>query len=210
MAGKQVEQALALLEGLNLPCFCRDGLQKAEEHIRLIREWNHAISLVSQGDLAFLPERHLVDALSLLAVIMQTSGEKRLLDIGSGAGYPAIPMKCFCPTLDVTLVERSRRKAGFLQRVISLLGLEGVTVLTGEFPAQPERLDAQWITARAVERPKKVYADVLQRLPQGSVFLCQLEGVPPVDSEMFHVEHVEDVWQSSGLRRGSLRLIRKK
>ena len=148
-----------------------------------------------------------MDSLSLAPYIGLGKKGTALLDIGSGAGFPAIPLKCFYPDLPVLCVERSVRKAGFLHRVIATLGLEGIEVLAGEFPEHPSKIEARAITARAVERPRQVYNRILQRLPVKSTFLCQLEGVPGTAAGKYQTEVITDVWHQAGLRRGNLQLI---
>lgn len=206
MSLKAIDQALSLLEEKGCG-FYREGLEQAEAHLALIREWNHAVSLVSHGDLAFLGDRHLVDSLSLAPYIVGRRKAARLLDIGSGAGFPAISLKCVYPDLPVLCIERSVRKVGFLQRVIATLGLEGIEVIAGEFPEYPGKIDAGVLTARAVERPRQVYKKILERLPSGSSFLCQLEGVPAAPGGQFQSLVVSDAWQQGGLRRGKLQVI---
>jgi len=64
------------------------------------------------------------------------------------------------------------------------------------------------ISARAVERPRRILDGVLELLGGGGVVLCQSGDPGREVRDKFHVEHVEDPWSESGLRRGSLYLIR--
>ena len=180
-------------------------------YLDLVREWNPVCSLVSKGDLDALEERHLIDSLSLVPVIVRLGRETGvLLDVGTGGGFPALPVKVVLPGLQVALVERSDRKVGFLRKALAVLELRGVEILCGEFPRMAEGQSPDVITARAVEKPEKVLADVLQFLAPDSVFLCQSSAVGSADTEMFHVEHVEDEWTNSGLRRGRLDLVTRR
>ena len=176
----------------------------------LVRRANRVCSLVSRGDLGELEEKHVVDSISLASIIARACGASGvLLDIGSGGGFPAIPVKVVLPTLRVVLVERSERKAGFLQRVVRSLGLEQVEVRCGRFPEAAKGLSPRVITARAVEQPAKVLRDILVVLPPGSVFLCQSSVSELIAPDLFHVERVRDAWSESGLRRGPLYLVRR-
>jgi 16S rRNA (guanine527-N7)-methyltransferase len=71
--------------------------------------------------------RHFIDSLTLLPFL--PAGPGTLLDIGSGAGFPAIPVKIFRTDLHVTLLEASRKKCSFLKEVIRRLGLREISVL---------------------------------------------------------------------------------
>jgi 16S rRNA (guanine527-N7)-methyltransferase len=82
------------------------------------------VSLQSELD---LPVRHFIDSLTVLPYLPAGSGT--LLDIGSGAGFPAIPVKIFRKDLHVTLLEASRKKCSFLKEVIRRLGLRDVEIL---------------------------------------------------------------------------------
>lgn len=180
-------------------------------YLGLIREWNDYASLVASGDVGFLFERHVVDSLSLGGVIRGICGEQgHLLDIGSGGGFPAIPLKVLMPDLQVTMVERTSKKVGFLRQVIGELGFKGVDLVHGEFPQAVKGVQAAAVTARAVEGPKKVLKGVKGFIEAGAVFLWQGgEGVEH-SLGMFHVELVEDAWGRAGLRRGTLFLVRRK
>jgi len=176
--------------------------------VELVKEWNAFASLVSKKDIGVLAERHVGDALSLIGLVVRECGEEgTLLDIGSGGGFPAIPIKVVVPGIRVCLVERNGRKVGFLRKVVGALGLRDMEVVQGEFPGGlgEERPDV--ITARAVERPEKVFRGILAFMPPGCAFLCQ----SPVSLENlgkeFHVELVHDAWHEHGLRRGALRVV---
>ncbi len=180
-----------------------------QQYLDLIIKWNDYASLVSPNDLPRLRETHVVDSLSLLPVIVQECGDRaRLLDVGSGGGFPAIPAQIVLPSLDVTLIERSEKKVAFLRKAVAALGLSGIRIKHGEFPhcAEGERPDT--ITARAVEKPRKFVKNVVPFVEAGALFLCQSGDPRPYLREKFHVEHVRDSWTKSGLRRGDLYLVR--
>jgi len=185
----------------------RDALRR---HASLIREWNAVASLVSARDAGRVEEIHTVDALSLAPLLIRHGWGNGLLDIGSGAGFPAIPLKILFPDLPVVLVERSAKKWGFLRRVVGVLGLQGVEICHGEFPQAVAGFVPGVITARAVEKPARVFGEIIARLglyPRGGVFLCQSRvGVADL-GPMFHVEPWEEEWSRAGLRRGRLQVI---
>lgn len=202
----------------------RDGIAvpagatvQLEAHVQLVREWNRVVSLVSKPDLAALESRHVVDSLSLAPVLVAKGRDATLLlDVGSGAGFPAIPLAVVLRELRVLLVERSERKVGFLRKAVGALALERVRIVCGAFPEVSADFRPDVITARAVERPATVLGAMPGYLDKGAMLLCQAGDPRELVPEMFHVEHsgprfhVEhwvDDWGREGLRRGSLYLI---
>jgi len=207
---KNIKYALQILSdsGINIS---DETLEQLEKYIFLIREWTSFASLVSESDSNNLMDTHVVDSLSLAAIIKGfCKQEKEYLDIGTGGGFPAIPIKIVLPELHVTLVERSGRKAGFLQKVEGALGLSDLTVHCGDFPRLGFEMTPNVITARAVEKPRDIIKSILTFMAPESAFLCQSAFSVESLGDMFHVEHIQDIWNELGLRRGELRIITKK
>jgi len=203
--GKRGCLELLAADGIEVTPDIADSLSA---HLDLIREWNPFASLVSPRDVGRLVDAHVVDSVSLAPVIVRQRGTGgALLDIGSGGGFPALPLKVLLPGLNVVLVERSGRKAAFLRKAVAALNLSDLRVLHGSFPECAEGETGDVITARAVEKPQAVLADILATLRQGSVFLCQSGDPTGLVGPGFHVERVEDEWGSRGLRRGELYLV---
>jgi 16S rRNA (guanine527-N7)-methyltransferase len=176
----------------------------------LLRKWSTFTALVSSGNLAELESLHFVDSLSLVDVVRENVAPgETLLDIGTGGGFPAIPLAVALPDRRFVLMERSAKKVSFLRKVMGALGLGHVSLIHGSFPDDVPEEPPVAITARAVERADAILADVLDILPENCVFLCQ-SGDPTekLDGKMFQVIHVEDEWTRSGDRRGSLHLVR--
>jgi 16S rRNA G527 N7-methylase RsmG len=91
-------------------------------YLRRVRQWSDRINLVSAADVERLGRRHLLESFNVLACPLPLSGG-RLADAGSGAGLPGIPLALVKPELEVLLIESVRKKAAFLVRVASELGL---------------------------------------------------------------------------------------
>ena len=95
-------------------------LQQLAAHARLLLEWNQSFNLTAITNPRELAVKHYVDsAIPLMAVPAHAS----LLDIGSGAGFPGIPLKILNPKLRVVLIDASRKKISFLNHFIRLSGL---------------------------------------------------------------------------------------
>ena len=137
----------------------------------LLLEWNERIALTAIREPGHLRVRHFLDALSCAAATGPLDGQS-LIDIGSGAGFPGLPLKILYPDLRLTLVDSVAKKARFLELVAAELGLREVTVIAkraevlGQDPIHREQYD--WATARAVAE-LRVLAELL--LP-----LCRVGG----------------------------------
>ena len=125
---------------------------------------------MSRRDVERLEERHLLDSMSLLSLL---EGRPRLLDIGSGGGFPGMVLAMGRPEMDVVLVERSQKKARFLQQVVYELGITGVEVVAQDIRSyEPENLFGT-VTARAVANPIKAWSLARPFLNRGGRFLLQ-------------------------------------
>jgi 16S rRNA (guanine(527)-N(7))-methyltransferase RsmG len=185
-----------------------EALDKFERFLALIVEWNRVAGLVSIKDVDCLVERHLVDSISLAPVIVGLGKQGgRLLDIGSGGGFPAIPLGVLLPDLEILMVERTERKVGFLIKAARDLMVEKAHIIHGNFPQVAVGSLPDIVTARAIEKPKQLIRQLFPVLGPESVFLCQSREAEGLGA-MFHVEPVQDEWQTRGLRRGDLYLVR--
>lgn len=120
--------------GLDLP----GGSQaKLLAYLSLLEKWNRVYNLTAIRDLHRMVSHHLLDS---LAVVQYFSG-KRVLDVGSGAGLPGIPLAIARPDLEVVLVDPVAKKTAFLTQAKTELGLANLTVVTGRVesldPAEP-------------------------------------------------------------------------
>jgi 16S rRNA (guanine527-N7)-methyltransferase len=91
----------------------------------LLQKWNRIYSLTAVRELSGMVSHHLLDC---LAVVPHVAGET-ILDVGSGAGLPGIPLAVARPRAQVTLLESSRKKAAFLQQAKLELRLDNVSIV---------------------------------------------------------------------------------
>jgi len=89
--------------------------------------WNRRINLVSEQASREIVIRHFVDSLTPLPWIERPDG--LLIDLGSGGGFPGIPLRIALPELQLTLVESSRKKTSFLAHIVRTLHLDNVTII---------------------------------------------------------------------------------
>jgi 16S rRNA (guanine527-N7)-methyltransferase len=98
-----------------------DAIGRLGCFLRLLQKWNRRINVVSARDSSRLLTKHTIDS---LAPVPHLPGAGRVIDLGSGAGFPGIVIACVRPDLHVVLVEARRRRTSFLREVIRAAGLQ--------------------------------------------------------------------------------------
>lgn len=130
-----------------------------------LEKWNRKFNLTAIRDEQEIITKHFIDSFSYLKGFNPEPG-MALLDMGSGAGFPALPIKIAAPALLVIMVESVRKKGTFLRHIIRTLRIEGVEVLEARtdalLPEHHARYDV--VTARA-------FAGMETALQEGSLFL---------------------------------------
>ncbi|HLE30198.1 MAG TPA: 16S rRNA (guanine(527)-N(7))-methyltransferase RsmG [Anaerolineales bacterium] len=162
-----------------------------------LQAWNAKFNLTAIKDSEGIQIKHFLDSLSLLkALCPAAAGEEdgrlraadpglraRLVDVGTGAGFPGLPLKIVCPQLQLTLVEATGKKATFCEAVVEKLNLSGVLVVkaraeeVGRDPSHREQYD--WAVARAVAEMPVLAEYLLPLVKRGGRALAQKgEGAP--------------------------------
>lgn len=128
---------------------------RLDDYLELIKKWDRVHSLVSKGDLDHLKQRHVADSLALESFLKPASDH---LDIGSGAGFPGVPLLICRPDVRFVLNDRSSNKCRFLREVKYRLNLENVVIQEhhiGPRSLPSDRFDT--ITIRAVAPPEQAW-----------------------------------------------------
>jgi 16S rRNA (guanine527-N7)-methyltransferase len=131
----------------------RSQLAALSLYERELIDWNTRFNLTAIRDPQEIYIKHFLDSLTCLQAVRETSA-RRLIDIGTGAGFPGIPIKIVYPSMQLTLVESVGKKAEFCRHVVKVLDLKRVEVVQeraetlGQNPAYREQYD--WAVARAV------------------------------------------------------------
>jgi 16S rRNA (guanine527-N7)-methyltransferase len=130
-------------------------LNAVQAYLDLLLRWNAKLNLTAIRDPEEIVTRHFGESL-FAAKQLFPAGDSRVtaIDIGSGAGFPGLPIKLWCPSLNMTLIESNHRKATFLREVVRTLNLSSVLVLTER--AERVSLNADLVTFRAVERFERI------------------------------------------------------
>jgi len=120
------------------------------EHYRLLREWSARMNLTGLKERGAILRRHFLEPI-LVADLIDAQG--RLIDIGSGNGFPGVPLAILRPGLIPVLVEASEKKSTFLWMILRGLGLKAAQVVTRRVCRRAdlaEFLPARWVTYRAI------------------------------------------------------------
>nr|MBN1229024.1 16S rRNA (guanine(527)-N(7))-methyltransferase RsmG [Anaerolineae bacterium] len=116
--------------------------------------WNQHTNLTAITDPEDIEIRHFIDSLSCVLVLKPRQAGLKVIDIGTGAGFPGLPLKILYPSLNLSLVEATRKKLDFVQHMIDRLDIKGVSLHhnraeeLGQSAEHREKYD--WVLARAV------------------------------------------------------------
>jgi len=106
---------------------------KVQKYLELMEFWGRKISLTSVREPEEIVRFHFGESMFALSAVKFV--ESRLADVGTGAGFPGLALKLAAPELQVTLIERNKKKCAFLHEIVRLLGLDGVTILPSTYEA---------------------------------------------------------------------------
>jgi 16S rRNA (guanine527-N7)-methyltransferase len=104
------------------------GVQAFEIYLRELLKWNQKINLTAIRTEKGIILKHFLDSLSVHPYLLKPAS---LLDIGSGAGFPGIPLKIVDPSLEITLIDSIQKKVDFQKHIIRILDLKGIQALHG-------------------------------------------------------------------------------
>jgi len=175
MTGKQSEQIK--LEsgierlGLDVPS---GVVQKLLDFMAQLKEWSGTYNLVAPGERGFLLTRHLLDSLSIAGFLQQGS----LLDVGTGAGLPGLPLAIIKPEMEVTLIDSAGKKIRFIRHVGRTLKLANVHPLHLRVEKLADGQTFANITSRAFATLTD-FAVAVRHCAEPSTRLMAMKGVYP-------------------------------
>jgi 16S rRNA (guanine527-N7)-methyltransferase len=144
------------------------------DYLALIEKWNQVYNLTSIRDVEKMISVHLLDSLAVVPHI----GGPRVLDVGSGAGLPGIPLAIAKPELQVTLLESSQKKAAFLKQAVAELQLKNASVVCERVETWRPAKKFDCIIARALGELAEFVALAQHLLAPKGVFAA-MKGVHP-------------------------------
>ncbi len=151
---------------------------------QLLINWNDRLNLTAITNPKEIEERHFLDSVSCILATGDLDGQK-LVDVGSGAGFPGLPLKIVFPDLALTLLESTGKKSEFLIEVSKALSLDDVQIVTerAEIVGQQKQFRQQfdWAVARAVANLSILVEYLLPLCKIGGHALAQKGPKAPVE-----------------------------
>lgn len=151
-----------------------------------LQSWNERFNLTSVTDRSQIEIKHFLDSLSCLAVMRPRPGE-RIVDIGTGAGFPGIPIRIACPQVHLILVESIGKKAQFCQHVVDQLDLTNVLVINARAEQVGRQLEYResfdWAVARAVAKLPTLLEYMLPLVKVGGGAIAQKGDTAPAEAQ---------------------------
>lgn len=177
------------------------GISLTEQQIRQflvylsqLLDWNRTINLTSITDPFEIISKHFVDSLTALSAF-EFPLQCVVVDVGSGAGFPGIPLKIVRSDLRVILVEPSQKKCSFLRSIVGVLKLELVSIYSGDlkqYAAQEPRPLVDVIVMRALRFDEIADLAALLLISAGHVLLYRTEKMDQLPPHAFHVASNHD------------------
>ena len=153
-------------------------------YARELQAWNEKYNLTAITDPGQIEVKHFLDSLSCL-LVERFRPPARVIDVGTGAGFPGLPLKIMFPGFQLKLVESIGKKADFCRHVIAGLSLDGVEVLTGRAEELGQSTDLRasqdWALARAVAGLPTLLEYVVPFLKLGGQAILQKGAAGPAE-----------------------------
>lgn len=154
-------------------------LEQFEMYYDLLIEWNSFMNLTAITEYEEVIQKHFLDSLSLIKSYQIKSGDT-LLDMGTGAGFPGIPLKIVYPDLSILLMDSLNKRINFLNEVINKLGLNNITALHARAEEQARKSEYReqfdLVVSRAVAKTASLAELCLPYVKKGGYFIPYKSG----------------------------------
>lgn len=164
------------------------------KYYELLVSWNEKMNLTAITEFSEVLIKHFLDSLSIIKII-DLNKVSSLIDVGTGAGFPGIPIKIMYPELEVTLLDSLQKRISFLDNVILELGLDNITTIHGraEDLAKPEKIREQFdvCVSRAVSNLSSLSEFCLPFVKVGGCFIPYKSG--KIDEELLNANNAINI-----------------
>ena len=171
------------------------ALRRFRRYYELLTEWNKVMNLTSITEKDEVILKHFVDSISVAAAVLEFSKKAKILDVGTGAGFPGIPLKITFPDTNVTLLDSLNKRVLFLQEVTDSLGLKKITAIhdRAEDAARKPELRGRFeiVVSRAVAALPVLAEYTLPFLKEGGYLICY--KTPEAEKELEEAAHAISV-----------------
>jgi 16S rRNA (guanine527-N7)-methyltransferase len=169
------------ISGVGIVTLSDEQLSQLAKHYSMMCRWNQRLNLTRITDLSEAARLHYAESLFGASFI---AGERTLLDIGSGAGFPAIPVAVARPDVQVSALDANQKKSLFLKEAKDELGLSNLTVVTSRLE-ETDWTDYELLMSRALDRAENVLPSVIERLSprQRLILFCGPDLVAKLERE---------------------------
>jgi 16S rRNA (guanine527-N7)-methyltransferase len=177
------------VERFGLEALAADQVDRLVCHYLMLREWNRRVNLTRIVQPAEAARLHFAE--SILAG-RYAGNAQTILDIGSGAGFPAVPLAVTRPESQITAMEPNQKKATFLKDVKQALALSNFKVVTARIEAF-DWSGYDLLTSRALDEAERMYGSILGKLSPGKslLLLCGSDLLARIEEQIREVEHAE-------------------
>jgi 16S rRNA (guanine527-N7)-methyltransferase len=131
-------------------------LRYISKYIDILLKWNARVNLTAIRDPSEIVQRHFGESFFVAKCVLAQRSAETAIDLGSGAGFPGMPLAILAPEVQVTLIESQQKKATFLKELVYALELKNVEVFAGRAENYPGKADL--VTLRAVEKFEEALA----------------------------------------------------
>ncbi|MCI9239393.1 16S rRNA (guanine(527)-N(7))-methyltransferase RsmG [Lachnospiraceae bacterium 50-23] len=174
--------------------FSERQIKQFEDYYRILIEWNHVMNLTAITEYEEVVEKHFIDSLSIINAV-DFSEIFNIIDIGTGAGFPGIPLKIAFPDINITLLDSLNKRVKFLNEVIEQLGLNNINAIHGraeDYAKQKEyREQYDLCVSRAVANLSTLSEYCLPYVKINGLFIPYKSG--DIDVELEKSEHAVSI-----------------
>ena len=160
--------------------------QQFIDYYELLIQWNKVMNLTTITELNEIIQKHFIDSLSIVKVLIPTN--EKVLDVGTGAGFPGIPLKIVFPDLEIVLLDSLNKRLKFLEEVISRLKLNQISTLHGRAEDYVKDINYReqfdLCVSRAVAKLSSLSEYCLPYVKEGGYFISYKSGKVQEELEM--------------------------